>query len=264
MSSREIYPNAPLVSVSFELRHPESSPFTQNQRALFKEMVRQHLPIMKTQQSTTQTFEIGPSGPVQQLNTEEFPKYFNRENTLAASIMKNSIVVETTQYPGWDQFREIIVAVSLARNEVSKIDGVERMGLRYIDEIRIHDNEAPAWGDYLSGSLLGPNINGEIDLPPAQHQGLVAYGPAEGRSLVLRYGSGEGFATDPNGELRRKTPPYPGPFFFLDIDSFWVPESSVPEFSESLLLEYSEELHTPIRHTFEQLITDRLRDEVLR
>ncbi|WP_461169890.1 TIGR04255 family protein [Arthrobacter sp. Z1-15] len=264
MSSREIYPNAPLVSVSFELRHPESSPFTQNQRSLFKEMVRQYLPIMKTQQSTTQTFEIGPSGPIQQLNTEEFPKYLNRDSTLAASILKNSIVVETTQYPGWDHFREIIIAVCLARNEASRIDGVERIGMRYIDEIRIHDDVRPDWGNYLSDSLLGPSIAGELDLPLAQSQGLAAYGPAEGRSLVLRYGSSEGFATDPNGELRRKTPPYPGPFFLLDIDSFWVPESGVPEFSDTLLMEYAEHLHTPIRRTFEELITDRLRNEVLR
>ncbi|MGO4192249.1 TIGR04255 family protein [Arthrobacter sp. YAF17] len=264
MNQREIYPNAPLVSVSFELRHPESDTLSAKQRSLFKELIRQHLPVMRTQQSTVQTIDLGPSGPVQRVSTEEVPKYFDRENTTAVSLHKNSIIVETTQYPGWEGFREIVVAACMARHEVSNFDGVERIGLRYIDEIRVPGTDVPDWGSYLNGSLLGPRSDNGIGLTLNQWQGVAAFGPEAGRSLVLRYASGEGFATDPNGELRRKSPSYPGPFFLLDVDSFWVPEDGVPEFSESLLTSQSEALHAPVREMFEQMITDRLRNEVFR
>ncbi|GAA4655746.1 TIGR04255 family protein [Arthrobacter gyeryongensis] len=264
MNQREIYPNAPLVSVSFELRHPESDTLSAKQRSLFKELIRQYLPVMRTQQSTVQTVEIGPSGPVQHVSTEEVPKYFDRENTMAASLLKSSTIVETTQYPGWERFREVLAAVCSARHEVSNIDGVERIGLRYIDEIRVPGTDIPDWGMYLNDSLLGPRSANGIGLPLKQWQGVAAFGPEKGRSLVLRYASGEGFATDPNGELRRKSPSYPGPFFLLDVDSFWVPEAGVPEFSPTLLTSQGDALHAPVREMFEQLITDRLRNEVFR
>jgi len=51
---------------------------------------------------------------------------------------------------------------------------------------------------------------------------------------------------------------------WLDIDSFWTPEGFIPEFDPQVLVEKSEELHDPLRTLFETVITDRLRNEVLR
>lgn len=264
MNQREVYPNAPLVSVSFELRHPESETLTPKQRSLFKDLLREQLPVMRSQQTTVQKIEFGPSGPVQQVETEEYPKYFDRQTTIAASLLRGSTVVETAQYPGWDVFRDVLTKVCIARHEVSPIDGVERVGLRYIDEIRIPGTEAPDWGEYLSESLLGPHVDKDPDLPLRQWQGLAVYGPEGGRSLVMRHATGEGFALDPSGDLRRKTPAYPGKFFLLDLDSFWIPESGVPVFSDASIRESVETLHAPVREMFEQCITERLRDEVFR
>ncbi|WP_417233816.1 TIGR04255 family protein [Arthrobacter sp.] len=265
MNPREVYPNAPLVSVSFELRHPESEMPTSKQRSLFKDLIREHLPVMRIRQSTVQTFEIGPAGPSHQVVNEDVPKYFNRENTMAVSLLKGSTLVETTDYPGWEKFREIVSAACQARDRIGGIDGIERIGLRYIDEIRIPGtNATPDWKTYLNESLLGPRDGGGAGMGLQQWQGMAVYGPESGRSLVLRYASGDGFAADPNGELRRKSPSYPGPFFLLDIDSFWIPESGFPEFSDSLLLAEGDALHAPVRQTFENLITDQLRNEVLR
>ncbi|MDR6989646.1 uncharacterized protein (TIGR04255 family) [Paenarthrobacter nitroguajacolicus] len=264
MTLREVYPNAPLASVSFELRHPESDTLTAPQRSLYKELIRKYLPVMRTQQSTVQTLEFTPAGPVPRVSTEEVPKYFDRESTISASLLKASTIVETSQYSGWERFYEIVAAVCLARHEVVAFDGVERIGLRYVDEIRVGGTEAPDWGEYLNASLLGPQMEHGIDLDLRQWQGTASYGPSEGRSLVLRYTSGEGLVIDPDAELRRKSPSFPGPFFLLDIDSFWMPAHGTPEFSETLLTSQCEMLHAPIREMFEQLITDRLRNEVLR
>lgn len=264
MNQREVYPNAPLVSVSFELRHPESETLTQKQRSAFKELLSDALPVMRTQQAVSQTIQLGHSGSAPQIQTEEFPKYFDRKTTIAASLLKSSTIVETTQYPGWDAFNDILLRVCNARHAISPIDGVERIGLRYIDEIRIPDVEDPEWGDYLVPSLLGPDVKRKAGLPLSQWQGVSVYGPESGRSLVMRHATGEGFAVDPNGDLKRKTPSYPGKFFMLDLDSFWLPESEVPAYSNSLVAETGETLHAPVREMFEQCITDKLRNEVFR
>lgn len=264
MNQHEVYPNAPLVLVSFELRHPETDPLTPQQRALFKDLLSDALPVMRTQQTSTQTIEFGPSGAVPQIHSEEHPKYFDRKMTVAASLLRGSTLVETTQYPGWEDFYALIMKVCDARNQVSPVDGIERIGLRYIDEIRIPYSENPEWGAYLDPSLLGPAIENHADLPLKQWQGISVYGPERGQSLVMRHATGEGFAVDPNGELKRKAPAYPGKFFALDLDSFWVPESGVPAFSMPSIEKICTDLHAPIRTTFEQCITDRFRNEVLR
>ena len=80
---------------------------------------------------------------------------------------------------------------------------------------------------------------------------------------MLRYGAWEGFAVDPGGDLKRSSAT-PGPFFLMDIDSFWIPIGGVPEFDVKALLTICDELHTPVGRLFERLITDRLREEILR
>lgn len=80
---------------------------------------------------------------------------------------------------------------------------------------------------------------------------------------MLRYGPREGFAVEPGGDLKRSTPT-PGPFFLMDIDSFWAPSEGVPEFAVTALLATCDELHAPVRTWFERLVTDRLRAEVFR
>jgi len=52
--------------------------------------------------------------------------------------------------------------------------------------------------------------------------------------------------------------------FRLDIDSYWQPSVEVPEFDRDLILDLADTLHKPVREVFERLITDRLREEVLR
>ena len=81
--------------------------------------------------------------------------------------------------------------------------------------------------------------------------------------MALRYGPNEGYAVEPGGELKRPTP-VPGPFFLLDIDSFWMPGEGDSEFDVDGLMAISDDLHTPVRELFENLITEELREEVLR
>lgn len=263
---REVYPNAPVVLVALEVRHPPVDPLTPAERNTIKRRLGSDLPIMRTGQLQQVTVVQAVGGPptAPQLRAEEFPRYFSRDNTTAVSMRAEAVVIETTRYVRWEQLRALVAEVLEARQAVGGVDGVERVGLRYIDEIRIPGDPEQGWASWVDATLLGPTpVGQELSLPATQWQGISVFTPGTDRAIVLRYGPREGFAVDPGGELKRSTPT-PGPFFLMDIDSFWTPSEGVPKFDVDALMDTCDELHAPVRKLFERLITERLREEVFR
>jgi len=266
MEEREVYPNAPLVLVALEVRHPTADPLTHAQRLRIKRRLAAHVPIMRTGQFTqvTAVQAAGASAAPPEVRVEEFPRYFSRDNTIAVSVRAEAVVIETTRYLRWAQLRALAAEVLEARQQAGGVDGVERVGLRYVNEVRVSGEPVHDWASWVDPTLLGPALIGEqLGLVADQWQGITVFTPGHERTVVLRYGPRDGFAVDPAGDLKRSTPT-PGPFFLLDIDSFWTPAEGIPEFDVETLLTTCDELHAPVRRLFERLITDRLRKEVLR
>lgn len=274
--TREVYPNAPLVLVAAEIRHPEASPLTDKDKQQLKRVLADQLPVAKPLQrppGMMASFGPGRVPQIQQTAAVTSPRYLSRDLTTSAAFHPEAVVVETTDYPGFEAFLALIQRVLSARLSVGELDGVERLGLRYIDEIRVPSvGDSSSWADWIHQGLLGPDhLSGELELGNDVWQGISAYsgaldgGPDFDRmSLVLRYGVGEGYALNPEGDLRRKTPA-PGPFFLIDIDSFWGPATAgVPMLDVESVSRALEALHGPVRVLFESSITDRLRNEVLR
>ena len=263
MDTHEVYPNAPLVLVALELRHPPATePLSMSQQRLLKDLLSGRLPIMRRAQQIN--FEITAIGAVPPVSTtEEFPRFSNRDGTMAVSMRTSSIVIEASQYDGWDDFRLLALEAFSARMQVAPVDGVERIGLRYIDEIRVPD-VPPEWSQWVHDSLLGPSRSESVRLPLSQWQGVGVYGEQPGCSLVLRYGPRQGHAVDPNADIRRVLHSSDGEFFLMDLDSFWTPKQGTPEFEIEAVLRICDDLHHPVRGLFESLITNRLREEVLR
>jgi uncharacterized protein (TIGR04255 family) len=265
----EIYPNAPVVLTALEVRHPSAGSMSPAQQRELKQLLRNDLPILRNVQIATVegTLALGavPENPV--VRVEKFPKYFSRDNTTAFSVRDGAFVIETTRYLGWEAFRKLFFRILNSRFEVGEIDGVERVGLRYIDEIRVPDLVDATWNGWspwVDNSLLGPaEVGDRVGLVPKEWLGTSVFSPGPDRSVVLRYGAREGYAVDPGGDLKRPTPT-PGPFFLLDIDSFWTASDGVPELGIDALVSLSDQLHNPVRHLFESLLRDKLRVEVLR
>ncbi|HSV66375.1 MAG TPA: TIGR04255 family protein [Mycobacteriales bacterium] len=266
MEEREVYPNASAILVALEVRHSKAEPHSSAQRLKIKRRLAAQVPIVRTGQLTQVTAAMQPAGApavAPEVRVEEFPRYFSRDSTAAVSVRAEAIVVETTRYGRWEEFRGLVAAALEARQEVGGIDGVERIGLRYVNEIRVPGELFHDWSPWVDPALLGPApIGEELGMRTAQWQGVTAFTPAPDRTVVLRYGPRDGFAVDPGGDLKRSMPT-PGPFFLIDIDSFWIP-GEIPEFDIKTLLTVCDELHAPVRGLFERLITDRLRKEVLR
>lgn len=257
-----MYPHAPLVLVVVEVRHPAAEPLTSAQRLTIKQDLGGQLPILKSGQLTTVQATLGATAG-SEVRTEEFPRYVSRDNTTVASVRSESLVVETTRYNGWEDLRELVTCALRARQEVNGVDGVERIGLRYINEIRVPGDTEENWSPWLDAALVGSVLSGEqIGLRAVQWQGITVYASAPDQTVTLRHGARDGYAVEPGGVLKRPIPA-PGPFFLIDIDSYWTPSEGTPEFDVDRILASCDELHGPVRSLFEGLITDRLRQEVL-
>lgn len=268
MREREIYPNAPIVLMAVEVRHPPCEPLDRKQVAELSAQIKHLLPLPSEMDEVTLTVQTGPDGQAtQQQFVNTFPRWSSRDRRTALSIRPDSLVIETTDYGSYDRVRALLDNTIRARLKVAPPSGIERIGLRYIDEIRVplkDDVHMPSWDQWVDASLLGPRrIGSELDLSPAINEGVSVFSGRSNHALVLRYGAQSNYAVQSTPDLRRPLPP-PGPLFKLDIDSFWQASDQVPEFDVDMILRRADSLHEPVRGVFESLITDRLREEVLR
>jgi uncharacterized protein (TIGR04255 family) len=267
--NREVYPNAPLQFVAFEVRFPASPMLaTQERRQELFNAVRGEFPISQSApavdvQVVLQGSPGSPSPP--QIVQENQLVLTDRARRRAVIIGTRALLVQTTAYTRYEEFVGWIDLAVRALEATGEAAAIERIGLRYTDEIRIEGVEQPDdWTPYVVPLMLGP-INVLEGAGTTTTQGLVQFAPAERERLTLRYGATQGWMVSPEGVLRTKTRDA-GAYFLLDFDSFWMPseDEELPEFVADEVLRICDELHGPVRKVFEAVITDKLRDDVLR
>lgn len=258
MSSKP-YPNAPVALVACEVRFPVAEADARQAREL-RAALREVLPIAKVE-SVQQIEVIGGTKP--DIRAVQMTRLLSRDRTSCASIWPDKVVIETTSYPGYTEFRKLIEVVVLATESTLAPAGLERVGLRFIDEVRPPVQPVGLeWGDWVAAELIGPAA---LPVPgglPEGWQGAVQFQTAPGTSVVLRYGPRDGYAVSPDGVLRRPDAPPNTPCFVFDFDSFWAATDEVPEFESSDVMVRCDELHQPQTEMFEQLVTDRLRSHM--
>ena len=262
---REIYPGAPLQFVAFEVRVPQAPKLsTLEATTEIYEALRDLVPIIPG--SGPAPLELaGPQGAAISFGpVASQTKMMDRARTVSVTVAPTALIVETTAYSHFEEFLEVVRRALDAADHVVALAGIQRVGLRYIDEIRVEGVTAPVdWDGYISAGLLWTTAL-DPSLRPQRTEGLAEFEMEGGYRTVMRFGAMSGRVVDPGGPLRvRRTGD--GPFFLIDLDSFWLPrDEDIPEFSVQRVLDTCTELRKPIRALFEASITDRLRDEVLR
>lgn len=255
----EPWPNAPLALVAVEARFPlaaTTGPLrVPTQRAIRDALWGEDWVLENAAQQTVEMAIVQgkPSPPV--VTAEEVTRITVRDRTKVVTVRPNSVTVEVTRYDGYEAFREILRSVFSAVEKLLEPEGISRLGLRYIDEIRVPHLEGPdPWDAWLDRSLLAPRAPG---VSTETWGCAVQYATGSDRHLVLRYGPGDGTVINPAGPIKRPRPVPPGPFFALDFDSFWAP-SDIPAFATEPLLTACDELRGPERALFDQLIPEHL------
>jgi len=263
MSVDAAHPNAPVALVTMEIRHPATDSLTESSSGDLRRLLAEHLPIERQAQDVAWAMGAG-GNPTP--TAERFIRYVNRDNTLAASMKTQAVVIEATAYTDFEALVALMMRVIDARSQVSAIVGVERLGLRYVLEVRVPvgvDGRVE-WSNWIAEPLLGPQRVAPGGLTLTEWQGAAVFREAQpGRSMIVRYGPGVGQALDANYHLRRTMPPNQGPFFLLDIDSFWTPTGSIPEYDRNTVLATFQDLYEPARTVFQEMLTSRLRDDLL-
>jgi len=254
------FTNAPVALVMMEVRHPAADSVTESSSGELKRLLVDDLPVERQAQDVA--WGMGVDGSP---TAERFVRYVNRDNTLAASMKTQAVVVETTEYSDFEALVDVVMRVMDARSRVSSIIGVERIGLRYVLEVRspTGGDGRIEWADSIAKPLLGPQHTAPAGMTLTEWQGAAVYREAQpGKSLIVRYGPGMGQALDPSYHLRRTIAVQPGPFFLLDIDSFWNPTGSIPEYNWDAVQATFQDLHTPAQTAFEEMLTNGLKDDL--
>lgn len=261
------FPNPPLALTVLEIRYPElSEGIGKGAQQHMREALRSRLPLIENITEDQLQLAIGAPMPAS-VQRRSFPRFVTRDRTTALVVKEGALVLETTTYEGWEEdFLPTIQDVVDALHTVGQPDGILRIGLRYIDEIRVREIIEPPgnWSGYIDEHLLAAASEDFIppSLQPDLWQGVVTYRTATDSTLTVRYGPRVGHAVNPKGATRRRNPPEPGLFFLLDSDSFWQAEDEVPEFDTKTILDRCGLLHAPARDFFKIAVTDKLRNEV--
>ncbi|MET7746566.1 TIGR04255 family protein [Streptomyces sp. NPDC005385] len=258
MGNREIYTNAPLALTIVELRHTTSPALSETDKAGLKTLLANSFPILKPSQQVSLTVTNAGSTEVR----SAYPRYMTRDFTEAITFRDDAIVVETTRYKRRSALRDVLRQAVDARQKVSPVDGVERLGIRYVNEVRVPNLDgATGWQYWISGALTGISDVSTEATAAQTWQGMAVFGtPSAG--VALRHGTFEGYAVEPAGDLRRPAPA-PGPFYLLDLDAYWIPGGDVPQLDWTNVEEHFNAVGLAAYELFQQLITDNYRMEVL-
>ena len=135
--------------MAIEVRHPLCEPLDRKQVTEVSAQIRHLLPLPGEMSEVSVTVQTGPDRPpTQHQVVDSFPRWTSRDKRTALSIRPDSLVIETTDYGSYDRMRELLDVALQVRLAVSAPAGVERVGLRYIDEIRVpveNGGSMPAW-----------------------------------------------------------------------------------------------------------------------
>jgi uncharacterized protein (TIGR04255 family) len=261
MASRENFPNPPLRLVSFELRFPILRRIaTRGVWDAFEEVLANDLPDVELLVGKEDESELpsDSSQPVLRRRTAR--------RDWAVTLRYGGLTVETTAYSSYEKMRAIITAAVAALRPVVSVASVTRLGLRYINEVRVPGikGRIADWKPYVNPVLLAATE----DRPPGLvtswlEGGLGFHSERGGEHTYLGFGPLPSSWIEPDGvlQLREMT----DPCFLLDIDSFLgKPARSPIATTEEEILSAVDRLHDSVEDVFIWSITERLREAVLR
>jgi len=261
MTDRENFPNAPLRLVSFDLQFPIRRRLaTRAVWDAFEEAFADDLQLVEAFAKEADETDIPKTAeqPVIRRTT------LNRDT--AVTVRYGSLTVETTEYDSFSTFRKRIDAAVNALAAVSATSVVRRVGLRFINEIRVPERGETIrdWEPYINPSLLRFVEDHPTDLDTSWFHGELGFHAQRGNGhTYLAYGPLLRSALETDGVLQ--LPKVDGPCFLLDIDTFVSARATkIGDLTTQELLGIVDELHEFAESVFSWGITEKLRDDVLR
>ncbi|MDH2414341.1 TIGR04255 family protein [Nocardioides sp. CER19] len=254
----------PLVYGVLELRVPFSPSLTVPDSAhRLATILGDLLPVLRQEQSTT--LAPDPNGVMTLAPGGMGWRLLSVDSTRNLVLSNTSIHYETTRYPGYEVFCEEIRRCLSAIAEVAAPVGIDRLGLRYINEIR--PEAAPttyqAWSRSIAPTLVEAFTELETTMGEAcsrrsdnrcelmTAESTLQFAMPENTALTLRMANLQGPGIVGNEPLRRAPVPDPGPFYVIDFDGYWPRQAAeVRAFDVDDMLGLIEQVHSPVKSAF--------------
>ena len=255
-----VFPKAPVELVAVEVRFRNSARLRQPETLDKLQLALEDLlPIRRDEQMAA----VPLGGQMVNQPYEQVVLFIDQNETMSAAIRSTALTVETTLYKDFIPFRDAVLHCAGALAELQVVPAVERVGLRFVDEIRVKEpiEDAGSWERWLSGDLLAARSIGEPHRL-SMLQGTMQFETGEDTNLVVRYAMLTGPGVVQPASLRPLETAPPGPFFVIDIDSYWQPlPDRRHEFDPEFIAMQLDKLFPPVEEAFRRgAITNRRRN----
>jgi len=260
---RESYRRAPLAIVTAELRlNYEPRIKDDAVRDQFATAVRSRFPILRNEQVLTLTIQTAGQTSVEQEHLPQL-RATSRDGgtTVALNPTSLSISMSGDAYDTYEKSFEpqMAAAVNALRGVLGDVVVVERVGLRFIDEIRPPQppTSTEGWGRWVNPQLVG--AAGALGAAPAGAlRSSLVYRPDLERVVTFQCGEFEGVTVvDPGLPFALKDRAA-SKMFILDTDSAWAPTGFALLEPQAMMDELAT-LHAPVGELFQWSITEDAR-----
>lgn len=264
---------APLAFVAAEVRTSYTPALVADPAVAALAAALPALPVPQREQRHALILNGAPMGP-----PEVAVRLMSRDAMTSLTITATTLTLETTAYEGVEAFTALLLKCLRAVAVVAEPSAVERVGLRYVNELRVGEPIAriEAWNSYVCPEAIAPALGiaaalraaGRLEAAAAALQTVVAFELGDGCALTARFNPLSGPAVIGSNPLRRPQVPADGPFFVVDLDAYW-PSAAAPgvmtgePFDPNVLLRIVTALHAPIEATFLWATTDKFRKDAL-
>jgi uncharacterized protein (TIGR04255 family) len=257
--NREVFPNAPLALVAAEIRFTDAARLRQQQtKDEVTIALEERFPFAEPFQRADLSLTLG--GPPQ-IQERLGVVLKNASSTETLTIMSESLTYETTAYGSFEELLEAVVAACDALVAAKVRPAVQRVGLRYIDELRVPEpiTDVRQWGKWINDRLIGHLTVGPEDFPATTTQSVSTYDLGDGKGLNFRFAAlNQGPIVVP--QFLNRPSIESGPFFVLDFDGFhdFSGQDAVP-LSSAVVRETLSTVHVPCGTAFQRSITGEAR-----
>jgi uncharacterized protein (TIGR04255 family) len=243
---RRFYETNSLRLVVCQLRFPVIHRFDEpGVLARFQDVLGERYPRSVPEQQLT--IAGGPAMPAAATAALQYWRFQGVDDGWSVAIARDFVSLETTAYLRYEEFRERVAEVLDATLALG-IKLRERLGLRYVDEIRHPDAKKPGdWRRFINEKLLGMVGGDELGDDVIQALQDIRLREDDG-TLAIRHGYlGADVAA---GE----------PFYLLDLDYY---DDRPRPLDADQLLSQLDDYHHAMHNVWETAITDALREHLV-
>ncbi|MFF4265878.1 TIGR04255 family protein [Streptomyces virginiae] len=137
-------------------------------------------------------FQFGPAGVAQLPDNGRMSgwRLRSRDGKWVVAIFPDFFALESTGYTSWTDFRTRLKDLCGAIEKVFKPTVEQRLGLRYVDDMRRADvSSAGDWAGYIENTLLGPVLHPKFGGSLSGVQQVLEMVAPEGMQVLLRHGT---------------------------------------------------------------------------